>query len=361
MIDNNHIVELLREVLDPESGRDIIFMKRVSHLRVQDQLVQFSLNDNGLKDNQKLQLISSCEEKIKAAYPEAQVHIHFDRSQGDDNNPLPHVKNVIAVASGKGGVGKSTVSVNLAIALKNQGARVGIIDADLYGPSVPTMLGLQGQRPKVRDLYGVPKIIPLEAYGLNAISIGNIVEPEQAVVLRGPRLSGIVRQFIKDCMWPELDFLIIDLPPGTGDIQLTLVQTIPLTGAIIVTTPQDLAVIDAVKAANMFRLPNVNVPIIGVIENMSWFTPEELPESRYNIFGEGGGQKLAKMIDSTLMGQLPLVMSIREGGDQGRPVATQKEHPAYPHFSNLALAAVKEVEIRNQKLPPSARVKITEG
>eukprot|EP00095_Tigriopus_kingsejongensis_P003881 maker-scaffold1748_size29100-snap-gene-0.1 protein:Tk03881 transcript:maker-scaffold1748_size29100-snap-gene-0.1-mRNA-1 annotation:"mrp" len=289
-------------------------------------------------------------------------------------NPLPHVKNIIAVASGKGGVGKSTVSVNLAISLANKGAKVGLIDADLYGPSIPTMMGLQGQRPKIEVLYGKHKIVPLEAHGVKVMSVGFIVEPEQAVVLRGPRLGGIIKQFINDCIWPDLDYLIIDLPPGTGDIQLTLVQTAPVTGAVIVTTPQEVAVIDAVKAMNMFLLEHINVPItapvtgavivttpqevavidavkamnmfllehinvpiVGVVENMSWFTPEELPDNKYYIFGEGGGKKLAKFGQTVMLGQVPLVQGIREAGDAGVPVAAGEPGILKDKFEELAL------------------------
>ncbi|MCH2044055.1 MAG: Mrp/NBP35 family ATP-binding protein [Saprospiraceae bacterium] len=200
------------------------------------------------------------------------------------SSPVPQIRNIIAVGSGKGGVGKSTVAVNLALGLKELGARVGIMDVDLYGPSIPTMLGLQGQRPKIKDdAYGRPKIMPIEKYGIPTISIGYIIQEEAAVVLRGPRLGAIIQQFFKDCIWPELDFLILDLPPGTGDIQLTLVQTVPITGAVLVTTPQEVALADAIKAMNMFQLPNINVPILGVVENMAWFTPEELPNNKYYL------------------------------------------------------------------------------
>ena len=197
------------------------------------------------------------------------------------------------------------------------GYKVGILDADVYGPSIPTMLGIKGQRPQITNLYGKPKLVPIEVNGVQTISIGLIVEEEQAVVLRGPRLAGIIKQFIEDTVWDALDFLIVDLPPGTGDVQLTLVQSVPLSGAIIVTTPQEVAVVDAVRALNMFRMEQINVNVLGVVENMSWFTPEELPDSRYYIFGEGGGQRLAQMSGSIVLGQIPITMGLREAGDAG--------------------------------------------
>ena len=361
MIDHNAILLALRNVKDPKTGNDIISAKMVEDFRVDGQSVAFSIvlksNDSELKSA----LNFACMEQIQHIYPDAQVHIHLKiKSEGTETTDtvLPQVKNVIAVASGKGGVGKSTVSVNLAVALANEGYRVGLIDADLYGPSIPTMMGLVGQRPKVELLYGKHKIIPLMAHGVHVISIGFIVEPEQAVVLRGQRLGGLLRQFINDCLWPELDFLIIDLPPGTGDIQLTLVQTVPVTGALIVTTPQEVSVIDAVKAMNMFLLQNVNVPILGVVENMSWFTPEELPENKYYIFGKGGGTRLASMSQSEMLAQIPIIQSVREAGDTGIPAAADTKGYLYPVFRHLAGNLVKQVEMRNQLYEPTRIVKV---
>ncbi len=360
-LDNNAIVAALRKVKDPNSGQDIISVGMVEDFRIEGNNVSFSINLTGQDSQVKQSLNFACMQAIQEIYPETQVHIHLKNDGGSEplkNKVLPQVTNVIAVASGKGGVGKSTVSVNLAISLANKGAKVGLIDADLYGPSIPTMMGLQGQRPKVEMLYGKHKIVPLEAHGVKVMSVGFIIEPEQAVVLRGPRLGGIIKQFINECIWPELDYLIIDLPPGTGDIQLTLVQTIPVTGAVIVTTPQEVAVVDAVKAMNMFRLDNINVPIIGVIENMSWFTPTELPDNKYMIFGEGGGKKLAKLAKSVLLGQIPLVQGIREGGDNGMPVSTQDKNQLKAKFEDLALNMIRQVQLRNEVLGPTRIVEM---
>lgn len=361
-IDNNKIVTALSKVLDPKTGLSIIRAKMVEGLKIQGNDVNFNLNIPSSEAGVKSEINFACIAAIQEVYPEAQVHIHMVGAAAPQgkakNSNLPQVKNIIAVGSGKGGVGKSTVAINLALGLKEMGARVGILDADLYGPSIPTLLGLQGERPKLEKLYGQPKMKPLEKYGIYAISIGFIIEPEQAVVLRGPRLGGIIKQFINDCLWPELDFLIIDLPPGTGDIQLTMVQTVPVTGAIMVTTPQELAYVDALKAMNMFQLSNVNVPIVGVVENMAWFTPEELPNNKYYIFGQGAGKRLVKDSKTTLLGQIPLIQSVREAGDGGRPAMLDKDHLAYPYFKAIAEKTLHQVNLRNEAMAPTQIVKI---
>jgi ATP-binding protein involved in chromosome partitioning len=363
MIDNNKIVQALRNVKDPKTGQDIIKVKMVEDLVVDGNNVNFSIVLPSQDQNLKSSLNFACIEEIMKIYPQANVNIHLKLKSEFTNeapNILPQVKNVIAVASGKGGVGKSTVSVNLAVALKELGARVGVLDADIYGPSIPTMLGLKGQRPKLQLLYGKHKIVPLEAHGIHAMSVGFVVEEEDAIVLRGPRLGGLLRQFLQDCIWPELDYLIIDLPPGTGDVQLTLVQTIPVTGAVMVTTPQHVAVIDAVKAMNMFLLPHVQVPIIGVLENMSWFTPAELPDHKYFLFGEGGGKTLAQKANTVLLGQIPLVQGVREGGDSGVPCVAVDGHPGRSYFLKAAEKLVQQVHIRNESLEPTRIVNMKE-
>lgn len=361
-IDNNKVVGALSKVLDPKTGLNIIRTKMVEDLKINNKQVNFTLNIPSGEAQVKSQINFACISAIQEIYPEAQVNVHMKGQDaagapGKGGN-LPQVKNIIAVASGKGGVGKSTVSINLALGLQAMGAKVGLLDADLYGPSIPTLMGLQGQRPVLEKLYGQPKMKPLEKYGIYTISIGFIIEPEQAVVLRGPRLGGIIKQFINDCLWPELDFLIIDLPPGTGDIQLTMVQTVPVTGAVIVTTPQELAYVDAVKAMNMFKLSNVNVPIVGVVENMAWFTPAELPDNKYYIFGKGAGQRLVKDSNTTLLGQIPLIQGVREAGDDGKPAILNESHPAYEYFKKMAENTMHQVNIRNEVLAPTKIVKI---
>jgi len=351
-IDNNILVNVLRSVKDPESGSDLITMKLIEDLRIKDNNISFSVNTAGLKETDKFQLHEHLQKAINEKFPDARLDVHFV-NKAEAKRPLSQVKNIIAVASGKGGVGKSTVSVNLALGLKALGAKVGLIDADLYGPSLPTMFGIQDVKPKIKEIYGRHRILPIEKFGIQTISIGNIVEAEKAVVLRGPRLGGIIKQFVNEVLWPELDYLVIDLPPGTGDIQLTLVQTVPVTAAIIVTTPQPVSVSDAIKAMNMFRMENINVPIIGVVENMSWFTPDDMPDKKYKIFGEGGGKRLAKASNSVLLAQLPLITEIREASDSGTPIILDENNPARSHYMDLSRKAAQQIAVRNEVMAPT--------
>ncbi|MEY3050946.1 MAG: hypothetical protein RLY31_731 [Bacteroidota bacterium] len=360
-MDKQRIVDALYQVKDPATGKDLIKARMVENLEISGRQVNFQLILPSLGSPHKQTIIMECMAAIRGVYPDAEVNPHvMAKAAGGagGTSALPHVRNIIAVASGKGGVGKSTVSVNLALALQQLGAKVGIVDADLYGPSIPLMLGLQGQRPKVQEVHGQPKIIPLTAHGMPVISIGFIIEPEQAVVLRGPRLAGIIKQFFNDVIWPDLDYLVVDLPPGTGDIQLTLVQTVPVTGAIMVTTPQEVAVADALKAMNMFLLPSVNVPILGIVENMAWFTPEDMPDRKYFIFGEGGGKKMVQLSRSMLLGQIPIVQGIREGGDSGQPVTVRADSPVRQAFRQVAENTLRQVAVRHEMLGPTQVVQV---
>ncbi len=358
------ILSALRAVRDPQTGQDIVTVGMVQHLDVQGNTINFTLEVRSLAGDGKAHLNMACMTAILEKFPQADVNVHFAaRAPGvpspGDSSIVPHIKNIIAVASGKGGVGKSTVAVNLALGLKKLGARVGLMDADVYGPSIPTMLRLVGHRPKVRDIPGgTPKMEPLDAYGMPMISIGNIIDPDQAVVLRGPRLAAIIKQFFNDVLWPQLDYLIVDLPPGTGDVQLTLAQTVPVTGVVLVTTPQDVALADAMKAMNMFLLPQINIPILGVVENMAWFTPAELPENKYFIFGQGGGKKLALASHSVLLGQIPLVQSIREGGDFGLPTVLNDDEILSRPFLQVAENVLRQVAIRHELLPETQVVRM---
>lgn len=352
-METTKIIRALANVTDPKTGQDLITANMVRDLKIEGDNVSFTLELAKLEPDYKQQLNFACQEAILSVYPQAQVHLHMLNPQAaapagapQPNNPLPHVANVIAVASGKGGVGKSTVSVNLALGLQELGARVGILDADVYGPSTPTMMGLQGQRPEVEQVYGKPKIKPIYAYGVPVMSIGFIVDPEQAVVMRGPRLAGIIKQFFEETIWPPLDYLIVDLPPGTGDVQLTMIQTVNVVGAVMVTTPQEVALADAIKAMSMFQLESVNVPILGVVENMSWFTPAELPNNKYYLFGKDGGKTLAKKGNTMLLGQVPIVQSIREGGDAGKPAVLNKEDEITRQaWMNVAMNVARQVAI----------------
>jgi ATP-binding protein involved in chromosome partitioning len=294
---------------------------------------------------------------------DANVKVNFTANtttrRTDAGSVLPKVKNIIAVVSGKGGVGKSTVSANLALALAQGGAKVGLMDADIYGPSVPIMFGVRGERPMMMEIEASPDdpggrgkgmIVPLERYGIKLISIGLLVDEKNAVVWRGPMASSAIKQFVTDVFWDELDYLVVDMPPGTGDIHLTLMQTVPVTGAVIVTTPQDVALADAKKGIAMFGQAQLNVPIIGLVENMSYFTPKELPENKYYIFGKDGGKRLADEYDIPFLGQIPLVQEIREGGDQGVPVMMSDDSIIKKAFEGFAAQVVRSIAMRNANI-----------
>jgi ATP-binding protein involved in chromosome partitioning len=355
-MDKNTIINALKTVRDPQTGQDIVSIGMIQNLDIQGDSVSFTMEVASLQMHGKAEMNFACMGAIMEIYPQAKVNIHFKARTAaslENNSIVPQIKNIIAVASGKGGVGKSTVAVNLALGLQKLGAKVGLMDADIYGPSIPTMLNLVGQRPKVKELYGKMKMVPLMAYGMPIISMGNIIEPDQAVVLRGPRLAAVIKQFFNEVIWEPLDFLIVDLPPGTGDVQLTLVQTVPVTGVVLVTTPQEVALADAMKAMSMFTLPQIGIPILGVVENMSWFTPAELPENKYYIFGQGGGKKLALAAETILLGQVPLVQTIREGGDVGYPAVLDNGSIVSEAFINVAKNTLRQVAIRNEMLEPS--------
>lgn len=360
------LLKILETVQDPSGSSDLVSANMIKDISIEEDAVQFTITIPKNAGHSKAPLMEKCTEAVNYVYPDINVHIHFEeggKGQGGPSpfqkkGPLPQVKNFIAIASGKGGVGKSTVAVNTALGLKELGAKVGLLDADFHGPSIPTMMGIQDKQPKVKDVYGKHKIIPIEEHGIHLMSIGLVVDPEQAVVLRGPRLGGLVKQFVNDCLWPELDYLIIDLPPGTGDIQLSLVQTLAITGAVIVTTPQKVSVNDAIKAKNMFKIKNINVPVLGVIENMAYFTPEELPDKKYYIFGQGGGKKLAKQSNTALLGQIPLVQGVREGGDSGSPIMLKENDPAKTAFLKAAKNLARQTAKRNESIDPTQRVEV---
>jgi ATP-binding protein involved in chromosome partitioning len=295
---------------------------------------------------------------------EAVVRVHMtanvNSNRKDNKSVLPGVKNIIMVASGKGGVGKSTVAVNLAIGLAQEGAAVGLLDADIYGPSVPIMLGMRDERPKMTDVNGKGMIVPLERYGIKAMSIGLLIDEKQAVIWRGPMASSALKQFISDVYWGELDYLVIDLPPGTGDVHLTLVQAIPVTGVVVVSTPQAVAAADARKAIMMFKQPQINVPILGIVENMAYFTPQELPDNKYYIFGQGGARQMAEQFELPFLGEIPIVQGIREGGDKGIPAVVDDEPVARHAFVQLAQQVARNVAVRNANIEPTKVVMINE-
>tara|TARA_R110002073_G_scaffold157738_2_gene313151 strand:+ start:18996 stop:20129 length:1134 start_codon:yes stop_codon:yes gene_type:complete len=274
-------------------------------------------------------------------------------------NPIPGIKNIIAVASGKGGVGKSTVTSNMAATLSKMGFKVGILDADIYGPSIPIMYDVAEARPLAVNIDGKSKMKPVENYGVKILSIGFFTQPNQAVIWRGPMAAKALNQMIFDAAWGELDFLLIDLPPGTGDIHLSIMQSLPITGAVIVSTPQNVALADAKKGVAMFQQENINVPVLGIIENMAYFTPQELPKNKYYIFGKEGAKNLAEDLNVSFLGEIPLVQSVREAGDIGRPAALQTATPIEEAFESLTRNVVQEVVNRNKDLPPTEIIKIT--
>lgn len=336
------IIDALRHVRYPGTGKDLIESGmleddiRISGLEVSFSLIFDKDNDPFMRSVEK-----AAEVAIQTyAEPNAAVHIHTKfRKQNiqpkAEISPL-NAKKIIAIHSGKGGVGKSTVTANLAIALARMGKRVGLLDADIHGPSMPKMFHTEDCRPVSVEEGGRTLIEPIEQYGVKMLSIGFFVDPEQAVVWRGGMASNALKQMIEDAHWGELDYFLIDLPPGTSDIHLTLVSLLHLTGAIVVTTPQPVALTDARKGVDMFRNEKINVPVLGLIENMAWFTPAELPDHRYYIFGRDGGKHLAEELGVPLLGQIPLVQSIREAGDEGEPIAMQEGHPAAKMFDEIA-------------------------
>ncbi len=356
------VLDALRNVDDPDLHQDLVTLNMVKDVRVEGKNVAFTVELTTPACPMKDHIRRACETAIKHLVDrEAMVSINMTArvtTARDGAALLPGVKNIVAVASGKGGVGKSTVAVNLALGLAQSGAKVGLLDADIYGPSIPTMLDLGGAQPKVEQRDGKPVMHPVEQYGIKVLSIGFLVDDSQAVVWRGPMASSALRQFVGDCDWGELDYLILDLPPGTGDIHLTLVQTVPVTGVVLVTTPQEVALADARKGLAMFNMPNINVPVLGIVENMAWFTPEELPENRYYLFGEGGGQRLAASAQVPLLGQIPIVQGIREGGDQGKPAVMQPSSPSAKAFENLAFEVARYVSKRNASAPPTKPVEL---
>lgn len=274
-------------------------------------------------------------------------------------NPIPGIQNIVAVASGKGGVGKSTVTANLAVTLAKMGFKVGVLDADIYGPSIPIMFDVEAEKPLAVNIEGKSKMKPIENYDVKILSIGFFTQPNQAVVWRGPMAAKALNQMIFDAHWGELDFMLIDLPPGTGDIHLSIMQSLPITGAVVVSTPQNVALADAKKGVAMFQQESIDVPVLGIIENMAYFTPEELPNNKYYIFGKEGAKNLAEDLQVPFLGEIPLVQSIREAGDIGRPAALQTATPLEQAFELLTQNVVQEVVKRNDNLPPTEAIKIT--
>jgi len=357
------IINALKHVDDPDLKKDLVTLGMITDVASEEGKVSFTVVLTTpacpLKEKIRKDCVNAIHEHIDPALA-VEVNMTSNVSSSRDTGPvLPGVKNIIAVASGKGGVGKSTIAVNLAVSLAQSGAKVGLIDADIYGPSIPLMFGVKNIRPGVIERDGKHLIEPIIRHGVKLLSIGFLVDEDQAVVWRGPMVSSALKQFVTETEWGELDYMIFDLPPGTGDVHLSLMQTVPVTASVIVTTPQELSIVDVKKAIGMFKNPRINVPILGVVENMAWFTPAELPQNKYYIFGEKGGEKLAKELDLPLLGQIPIVSSVGEHADSGNPVALSENELISGQFRDLANAVAQHVAIRNAEQEASNIIKMT--
>jgi ATP-binding protein involved in chromosome partitioning len=355
---HDDIMKALSNVQEPDLGKDLVTLNMIKDVEIDNNKVSFTVILTTPACPLKDLIKSACENAVKLLVnKDADVQVNFtsntSSNRKDPKTLLKDVKNIIAVVSGKGGVGKSTVAANLALALQAGGARVGLMDADIYGPSQHIMFGIRGERPLMRENGEKGLIVPIEKYGIKVMSIGLLIDEKQAVIWRGPMVSSAIRQFVSDVDWGELDYLVIDMPPGTGDIHLTIVQTVPVTGVIVVTTPQTVALADAKKGIAMFGQAQLKVPVIGLVENMSYFTPSELPDSKYYIFGKDGGKKLAEEFDIPFLGQIPLVQSIREGGDSGHPAMAGNDEISKKAFEEFAGNAVRSIAMRNANIEPT--------
>ena len=361
------VIAALQHITLPNENQNIVDSGAIKNIQLFGSDVELDVEIKNPTLQYKKKVEVDCLKAIhEHAYEKSKVKVNLivnapvnEKENKIKGNPIPGVKNIIAVSSGKGGVGKSTIAANLAVGLSDLGYKVGVIDADIYGPSMPIMFGLEGETPTTVNVDGKSKIKPLESYGVKLLSIGFFAQSQQAVVWRGPMASKALNQLLWDTHWGELDYLVVDLPPGTGDIHLSLVQSIPLTGAVVVSTPQHIALADAQKGVNMFRMDSIDVPVLGMVENMSYFTPEELPDNKYYIFGKEGAKGLALQMDIDLLAEIPIVQSIREAADAGRPAILQGATPIAIELLNMAKNVVASIEKRNVALPPTSVVQTT--
>jgi ATP-binding protein involved in chromosome partitioning len=364
----SEILKALSTISAPGEGQNLVESGAVKNVQVfgDEVVVDVTINNPSLQAKKKTE-VSILQVIHAEVHPKAKIKVIIsveapEKTQNANlikGKPIPGIKNIIAVASGKGGVGKSTVTANLAVSLAKMGFEVGLLDADIYGPSQPLMFDVENEKPLAIDVDGKSKMKPVSNYGVKLLSIGFFTEKDQAVIWRGPMAAKALNQMIFDAHWGELDFLIVDLPPGTGDIHLSIMQSLPITGAVVVSTPQEVALADARKGIAMFAQDAIQVPVLGIIENMSYFTPAELPENKYYIFGEGGAKHLAERMGVALLGEIPLVQSVREAGDVGRPAALQDRTPVSEAFESLTKEVVSELVKRNESLPPTEAIRIT--
>ena len=366
-LDKSKIREALEHITVPGEGQNMVESGAVRNIQVfgDEVVVDITIGNPSLQARKKTEvsILKIIHEKV---HPKAKitVNVKVDAPSGPKPSPIrgkaiPGIKNIVAVASGKGGVGKSTVTANLAVTLARMGFDVGLLDADIYGPSIPIMFDLEGEKPVAVEVGGKSRMRPVENYGVKVLSIGFFTQPDQAVIWRGPMAAKALNQMIFDAHWGELDFLLVDLPPGTGDIHLSIMQSLPITGAVVVSTPQQVALADARKGVAMFRQEAIRVPVLGLLENMAYFTPEELPDHKYYIFGQEGARHLSEDLGIPFLGEVPLVQSIREAGDVGRPAALQDGTPSREAFEEVTRNMVRELVSRNRDLPPTEAIKIT--
>ncbi|GAA3634208.1 Mrp/NBP35 family ATP-binding protein [Flavivirga jejuensis] len=366
-LNKQDILKALESITVPGEGKNMVESGAVTNVITfgDEVIVDITITNPSLqaKKRTEVDILKTIHEQV---YEKAKITVNVKvnapatpKANVIKGNPIPGIKNIVAVASGKGGVGKSTVTANLAVTLAKMGFKVGVLDADIYGPSIPIMFDVEANRPLAVNIEGKSKMKPVENYGVKVLSIGFFTQPNQAVVWRGPMAAKALNQMIFDAHWGALDFMLIDLPPGTGDIHLSIMQSLPITGAVIVSTPQNVALADAKKGVAMFQQESINVPVLGIVENMAYFTPEELPDNKYFIFGKEGAKNLAEDLKVRFLGALPLVQSIREAGDVGRPAALQTATPLEQAFEKLTQNIVEEVVRRNDDLPPTEAIKIT--
>ncbi|MBL7112367.1 MAG: Mrp/NBP35 family ATP-binding protein [Bacteroidales bacterium] len=357
------VLGALKRVKHPGKGQDVVSLNMISNIKINGNEISFDLIFERSNDPVINSVRKACVKAVKAvlgksAKIEGNIRV-MAKEMVEKEAVLPGVKNIIAIASGKGGVGKSTIAANLAVSFSLKGFNTGLIDADIFGPSIPKMLNVEGQSPSVIEKNGTDIMVPVESFGIKLLSIGFFIKPNDPVVWRGPLATNALRQFINQSEWGELDYMFIDLPPGTSDIHLTIVQELALTGAVIVSTPQKVALADAIKGINMFRSDHIGVPVLGLVENMAWFTPAELPDNKYYIFGKDGCSELARELKVPLLGQIPIVQSICEDGDAGKPSVLDQGSVVGKAFMSLADRVVIEVDKRNKELPPTRKVEIT--
>jgi ATP-binding protein involved in chromosome partitioning len=359
------ILKILESVSTPNEEKSLVENNSIKNVEIVDNRVLVEVNIANPTLQAKKRVEADIIKAIKVSFSEADIKVQVVGSIATQTvkiqpeRPLPNVKNIIAIASGKGGVGKSTITANIAVTLAKMGFSVGILDADVYGPSIPIMFDVENERPTSSTVNGKAMIKPVEKYGVKILSLGFFVDPNDAVIWRGAMANKALNQLLFDADWGELDFLLVDLPPGTGDIHLTMVQAVPLTGAVVVSTPQPIALADAKKGVAMFAQENISVPVFGIVENMSYFTPAELPDNKYFIFGKDGAKNLAKDLDTVFLGEIPLVQSIREAGDVGHPVALQDNTILEEAFTEITKKMLTQLVKRNKDLPPTEIVRIT--